>query len=179
MKPKTVAATVEGFYQRTDDPKTGRICAELTDLWEKKQRGELSAEEYKKLKDEKKRGCHFYTPHAHFKKGYKRSDGEPVDGGAETAVTVRVDEGGNGSDGEPEKDDGTPTLTMQVGYDGQGSYAGSIYDDGPYGSSYARVSVETKVLNPVYFLYNGLISLAFTALFYVCAAELMKRRLSV
>ena len=81
LKPTTVAATVEGFYQRTDDEKTGRICSELADLWEQKQRGELKAEEYKKLKDEKKRGCHFYTPHAHFKKGYKRSDGEPVDSG--------------------------------------------------------------------------------------------------
>jgi len=81
MKPTTVPATVEGFYQRTDSEKTGRICSELADLWEQKNRGELKADEYKKLKDEKKRGCYFYTPHAHFQKGYKRSDGEPVDSG--------------------------------------------------------------------------------------------------
>ena len=81
LNPKTVPATVEGFYQRTDDRETRRICSELADLWEQKLRGTLTDEEYKKLKGDKKRGCHFYTPHAHFRKGYKRSDGEPVDSG--------------------------------------------------------------------------------------------------
>ena len=79
--PKTVAATVEGFYQMTDDPQTRRICAELADALEALKRGELSRDEYKELKNKKKQGSRFYTPHAHFNKGYKRSDGEPVDSG--------------------------------------------------------------------------------------------------
>jgi hypothetical protein len=80
-KPKTVPATVEGFYQATDAPETIRICAELQDALEAVKRGELKPEEYKDLKNKKKLGCRFYTPHAHFQRGYKRSDGEPVDSG--------------------------------------------------------------------------------------------------
>lgn len=81
LRPKTVEATVEGFWKLVDDGVTGHVCSELADLLEQKLRGELSAEEYKKLKDAKKRECHFYTPHAHFNKGYKRGDCEPVDSG--------------------------------------------------------------------------------------------------
>ena len=32
-KPKTVPATVEGFWKKVDAQKTGRICAELADIW--------------------------------------------------------------------------------------------------------------------------------------------------
>ena len=81
LKPKTVPATVEGFYQAADSEQTVRICAELADALEQKRRGELSNDDYKTLKQEKKRGCAFYTPHAHFKKGYKRRDGDPIDSG--------------------------------------------------------------------------------------------------
>lgn len=80
-KPKTVPATVEGFNQRVDSEKTGRICSELADILEQYLRGELTKEEYKTKKAELKLGDGFYTPHAHFKKGYKSSDGEPVDSG--------------------------------------------------------------------------------------------------
>ena len=79
--PKTVPATVEGFYEATDAPETGRICAELADMLEQLKRGELKQEEYRDLKGKTKLGCRFYTPHAHFEKGYKRKDGEPVDSG--------------------------------------------------------------------------------------------------
>ncbi len=79
--PKTVPATVEGFYEATDAPETGRICAELADMLEQLKRGELKPEEYRDLKGKTKLGCRFYTPHAHFEKGYKRRDGEPVDSG--------------------------------------------------------------------------------------------------
>ena len=78
-KPKTVPATVEGFYERVD--KAGRICAELADMLEQHQRGELTKDEYKAKKAEVKLGDAFYTPHAHFAKGYKSNEGEPVDSG--------------------------------------------------------------------------------------------------
>lgn len=81
ISPKTVPATVEGFYQLTDDAKTIRICRELEEAREAWQQGRMTEAEYKRLKTAKKRGCYFYTPHAHFKKGYKRSDCEPVDSG--------------------------------------------------------------------------------------------------
>ena len=80
-KPKTVPATVEGFYKRTDCAETGRICAELADALEQHLRGELTKEDYKAKKAELKIGAFFYTPHAHFAKGYKSSEGEPVDSG--------------------------------------------------------------------------------------------------
>ena len=80
-KPKTVPATVEGFWQRVDDSETVRICGELEDALEQLRRGELTKEEYKAKKTELKRGARFYTPHAHFQKGYKSSEGEPVDSG--------------------------------------------------------------------------------------------------
>ena len=80
-KPKTVPATVEGFNKRVDSKKTGRICAELMDALEQKMRGELSKEDYKTKKAEIKLGDSFYTPHAHFNKAYKSSEGEPVDSG--------------------------------------------------------------------------------------------------
>lgn len=80
-KPKTVPATVEGFWKRVDSEKTGRICAELADVLEQQLRGELSKEDYKTKKAEIKLGAAFYTPHAHFNKAYKSNEGEPVDSG--------------------------------------------------------------------------------------------------
>ena len=80
-KPETVPATVEGFNERADSEKTGRICAELADALEQHLRGELSKEDYKTKKAELKIGASFYTPHAHFMKGYKSGEGEPVDSG--------------------------------------------------------------------------------------------------
>ena len=80
-KPKTVPATVEGFNKRVDSEKTGRICSELADILEQHLRGELSKEDYKTKKAELKLGDGFYTPHAHFQKGYKSNEGEPVDSG--------------------------------------------------------------------------------------------------
>ncbi len=80
-KPKTVPATVEGFNQRVDSEKTGRICSELADIHEHYLRGELTKEDYKTKKAELKLGDGFYTPHAHFLKGYKSNEGEPVDSG--------------------------------------------------------------------------------------------------
>ena len=79
--PKVVPATAKGFYRAADSAKTGRICAELEDALEQHRRGELTKEEYKDIKTAKKKGCKFYTPHAHFKNGYKRRDGGPQDSG--------------------------------------------------------------------------------------------------
>ena len=81
LKPKTVPATVEGFWKRVDAKKTRDICAELADILEQTLRGEMSKEDYKTKKAELKRGAYFYTPHAHFNKGYKSNEGEPVDSG--------------------------------------------------------------------------------------------------
>ena len=80
-KPKTVPATVEGFWKRVDSQKTSRICAELADILEAKRRGDMSQEDYKTKKAEIKLGATFYTPHAHFNKAYKSNEGEPVDSG--------------------------------------------------------------------------------------------------
>ena len=79
--PKVVPATAKGFYKAADSEKTGRICAELEDALEQVRRGEISKDEYKTIKADRKKGCKFYTPHAHFKKGYKRRDGGPWDSG--------------------------------------------------------------------------------------------------
>ncbi len=78
-KPKTVPATVEGFWKKVDAQKTGRICAELADILEAKRRGDMSPEDYKTKKAEIKLRASFYTPHAHFNKAYKSNEGEPVD----------------------------------------------------------------------------------------------------
>ena len=91
--PKTVPATVEGFYQRTDSEATRRICAELADALEQNLRGELTKEEYKALKAKLKLGASFYTPHAHFTKGYKSGEGGPVDSGK---AIIDVDGNPNG-----------------------------------------------------------------------------------
>ena len=80
-KPKTVPATVEGFWKKVDAQKTGRICAELADILEAKRRGDMSPEDYKTKKAEIKLRASFYTPHAHFNKAYKSNEGEPVDSG--------------------------------------------------------------------------------------------------
>ena len=62
MKPQVVPATAEGFLQAADDRKTGRICAELADLLEQKQRGELTEDEYGEAKNKKKRGGRMNMP---------------------------------------------------------------------------------------------------------------------
>ena len=81
LKPTTVPATVEGFWKRVDAKKTQNICADLADIHEQYMRGELCKEDYKTKKAELKRPACFYTPHAHFKNGYKSSEGEPEDSG--------------------------------------------------------------------------------------------------
>ena len=78
-KPIVTMATPETFYQAADDKRTLGICAALRELREQWLRGEISDDELRRLKGQKKLGCHFYTPHAHFQKGYKRSDAQPVD----------------------------------------------------------------------------------------------------
>lgn len=79
--PQTEPATPEGFYRYADDPLTGTICAELADLMEQYLRGELAKEEYGVAKRAKKIALHFYTPHAHFGKGYKDGNSDPQDSG--------------------------------------------------------------------------------------------------
>ena len=78
-KPAVVPATAEGFARMMDDPKVGRICAELADLYEQYMRGSLKKKEYHQVKTELKLSLPFYTPHAHFDDGYKSGDKKPVD----------------------------------------------------------------------------------------------------
>lgn len=79
LKPQVVPATAKAFLQAADSDHTARICAQLDDIREQLLRGELKKEEYDEWKTELKRELSFYTPHAHFLKGYKSHDGEPVD----------------------------------------------------------------------------------------------------
>lgn len=79
--PQTATATPENFYSYADDPRIGDICAQLADALEQKLRGELTDDEHKAKKRELKIGAHFYTPHAHFEKHYKSSEGGPVPSG--------------------------------------------------------------------------------------------------
>ena len=81
LKPTTVPATAEGFLALAGDKLTTDICAELADALENCRRGELQKADYQTMKTELKRRLHFYTPHAHFLKGYKSNEGEPVDSG--------------------------------------------------------------------------------------------------
>ena len=81
INPRTEVASAEVFYGLTDDAKTVRICNELAQALDAYRNGEMPEEEYKKLKQRRKKGCYFYTPHAHFQKGYKSSKGEPIDSG--------------------------------------------------------------------------------------------------
>jgi len=81
LMPTTVPATAEGFLALAGDKLTGDICAELADALENCRRGEIQKTDYQTLKAELKRRLHFYTPHAHFLKGYKSSEGEPEDSG--------------------------------------------------------------------------------------------------
>lgn len=91
--PTVVPATAEGFARMMDDPKVGRICAELADLYEQYLRGSLKKEEYHQLKTELKLHLPFFTPHAHFNGGYKAGDKDPVDSGK---VLLDIDNFGAG-----------------------------------------------------------------------------------
>lgn len=93
LNPQTVPATAEAFKKLSGDKVTGDICAELQDLYESLLRGQITKDEYQTAKAELKRRLHFYTPHAHFVKGYKSSDGEPVDSGK---VIIDIDKFGAG-----------------------------------------------------------------------------------
>ena len=77
MNPQVVPATAEEFWKQADSEKTQRICAELADLLEQNQRGQLTKSEYGGLKTELKRQLSFITPHAHFGGGYKSGDKQP------------------------------------------------------------------------------------------------------
>ncbi|MBP5338575.1 MAG: hypothetical protein J6Z14_04625 [Prevotella sp.] len=81
MNPTVVPATAVGFREAAEAPETGRICAELADMLEQFQRGELKKEEYAQLKSKQKQGLCFYTPHAHYAEGYKAGDKGPIDSG--------------------------------------------------------------------------------------------------
>lgn len=79
--PTVVPATAEGFAKAAEATETGRICAELSDALEEYQRGQLRKEEYQEAKTSFKQHLPFYTPHAHFRGGYKAGDRDPVDSG--------------------------------------------------------------------------------------------------
>ena len=61
--------TPQLLSQALDSPLVGRVCAEIKDALEQKQRGELQAEEYEELKGRLKKQLPILTPHATFKNG--------------------------------------------------------------------------------------------------------------
>ena len=65
--------TPELLSQALDSPQVGRVCAEIKDALEQKQRGELTTEEFEELKGRLKKQLPILTPHATFKNGRRRN----------------------------------------------------------------------------------------------------------
>ena len=72
--------TPELLNEALDSPNVGRVCAEIKDALEQKQRGELSTEEFEELKGRLKKQLPILTPHATFKNG-RRLNADAVPSG--------------------------------------------------------------------------------------------------
>ena len=72
--------TPELLNEVLDSPHVGRVCAEIKDALEQKQRGELSTEEFEELKGRLKKQLPILTPHATFKNG-RRLNADAVPSG--------------------------------------------------------------------------------------------------
>ena len=72
--------TPELLNQALDSPHVGRVCAEIKDALEQKQRGELTTEEFEELKGRLKKQLPILTPHATFKNG-RRLNADAVPSG--------------------------------------------------------------------------------------------------
>ena len=65
--------TPELLNEALDSPHVGRVCAEIKDALEQKQRGELTTEEFEELKGRLKKQLPILTPHATFPGGCRRN----------------------------------------------------------------------------------------------------------
>ena len=72
--------TSELLNEALDSPHVGRVCAEIKDALEQKQRGELTTEEFEELKGRLKKQLPILTPHATFKNG-RRLNADAVPSG--------------------------------------------------------------------------------------------------
>ena len=72
--------TPELLNEALDSPHVGRVCAEIKDALEQKQRGELTTEEFEELKGRLKKQLPILTPHATFRNG-RRLNADAVPSG--------------------------------------------------------------------------------------------------
>ena len=72
--------TPELLNEALDSPHVGRVCAEIKDALEQKQRGELTTEEFEELKGRLKKQLPILTPHATFPGG-RRLNADAVPSG--------------------------------------------------------------------------------------------------
>ena len=66
--------TPELLRQAIDSPYVGRVCAEIKDALEKKQRGEITPQEYEDIKGSMKKQLPILTPHATFRNGRRKNE---------------------------------------------------------------------------------------------------------
>ncbi|MBO5964333.1 MAG: hypothetical protein J6P96_00260 [Bacteroidaceae bacterium] len=66
--------TPELLNQALDSPLVGRVCAEIKDALEKKQRGEITPQEYEDIKGSMKKQLPILTPHATFRNGRRKNE---------------------------------------------------------------------------------------------------------
>ncbi|MBQ2363589.1 MAG: VirE protein, partial [Bacteroidaceae bacterium] len=66
--------TPELLRQAIDSPHVARTCAEIKDALEKKQRGEITPQEYEDIKGSMKKQLPILTPHATFRNGRRKNE---------------------------------------------------------------------------------------------------------
>ena len=97
--------TPELLNEALDSPHVGRVCAEIKDALEQKQRGELTTEEFEELKGRLKKQLPILTPHATFKNG-RRLNADAVPSGLSMYDLDHIpDPEGRWRDIEPRKDE--------------------------------------------------------------------------
>ena len=97
--------TPELLNEALDSPHVGRVCAEIKDALEQKQRGELTTEEFEEKKGELKKRLPILTPHATFKNG-RRLNADAVPSGLSMYDLDHIpDPEGRWRDIEPRKDE--------------------------------------------------------------------------
>ena len=74
VKSEVRVCTPDLLNEALDSPHVAKICAEIEDALEAYRRGELTKEEYEKLKAELKKQLPIITFHATFKKGRRKND---------------------------------------------------------------------------------------------------------
>ena len=74
VKSEVRVCTPDLLNEALDSPHVAKICAEIEDALEKCRRGEITKEEYEKLKAELKKQLPIFTFHATFKKGRRKNE---------------------------------------------------------------------------------------------------------